>query len=282
MSHDPPATPGDSPPACRAPLPCNLVIDPPAEGAWNMAVDEALLDLAADEGVATLRFYQWSEPTLSLGYFQEHRARSAHIESSACPLVRRHSGGGAIIHDRELTYSLALPHGAFPDRDPHALYLQVHRSLRELLIALSGGELAGRIDLCPQAIPPSGQEEPFLCFLRRSLGDLLVEPTAGGLPHTIDGRCKVAGSSQRKRRLAVLQHGSILLEQSASAPQLPGLAETAGPLTSANHLAESWSHALADDLGLAIQRSVLDESIRVKAKQAYDSRFAQPAWTQRR
>src|SRR5882724_9809402 len=86
-----------------------LIIDPPAHGAWNMAVDEALLESAAVDGIATLRLYQWSEPTLSLGYFQPAADRQTHPASRECPLVRRASGGGAILHDRELTYSLAIP-----------------------------------------------------------------------------------------------------------------------------------------------------------------------------
>src|SRR6188474_2624923 len=86
-----------------------LIVDPPASGAWNMAVDEALLETAAISGLATLRFYTWQEPTLSLGYFQSAVDRDHHPDGRDCPLVRRASGGGAIIHDRELTYSIALP-----------------------------------------------------------------------------------------------------------------------------------------------------------------------------
>ena len=54
-----------------------LLLDPPAAGAWNMAVDEALLEAAAAEGQCTLRFYQWAEPTLSLGYFQAYADRES-------------------------------------------------------------------------------------------------------------------------------------------------------------------------------------------------------------
>src|SRR5262245_57717493 len=86
-----------------------LLSDPPAPGAWNMAVDEVLLTAAAASGQATLRFYTWNEPTLSLGYFQAAADRQQHAASLACTLVRRASGGGAILHDRELTYSVALP-----------------------------------------------------------------------------------------------------------------------------------------------------------------------------
>src|SRR5688572_19512152 len=86
-----------------------IVFDPPASGPWNMAVDEALLHSTAEGGQATLRFYTWEEPTLSLGHFQTLAEREQHQASLACPLVRRASGGGAILHDIELTYSICLP-----------------------------------------------------------------------------------------------------------------------------------------------------------------------------
>src|SRR5271169_4762547 len=89
---------------------CRLLVDPPASGAWNMAVDEALVDDAAARHACWLRFYGWSEPTLSLGYFQGYEERLAHRPSRQCPVVRRPSGGGAILHDVEITYSLAIPH----------------------------------------------------------------------------------------------------------------------------------------------------------------------------
>ena len=60
------------------PMSCRLLIDPPAPGAWNMAVDEVLLETAARWATVALRFYRWSEPTLSLGYFQEYADRFAH------------------------------------------------------------------------------------------------------------------------------------------------------------------------------------------------------------
>src|ERR1700690_2091076 len=90
---------------------CHLIVDPPGEGAWNMALDEALLEAAQNEGIATLRFYSWREATLSLGYFQGAADRRLHQASADCASVRRASGGGAILHDCELTYSIALPCG---------------------------------------------------------------------------------------------------------------------------------------------------------------------------
>ncbi len=64
---------------------------------------------AVASGLASLRFYQWNQPTLSLGYFQSYEDRGRHAASQECTVVRRQTGGGAILHDRELTYSLILP-----------------------------------------------------------------------------------------------------------------------------------------------------------------------------
>jgi lipoate-protein ligase A len=249
-----------------------------------MALDEALLEEAAGKGLATLRFYQWNEPTLSLGYFQAIADRQSHAASLGCPIVRRHSGGGAILHDRELTYSLALP--ALPrfTRDPHALYLAVHRSLRETLAELSGPGFVGAIELCPQTIRPTGAAgEPFLCFRRRAYGDLLVRVCGSlGLPQTVDGAHKVTGSSQRKRRGAVLQHGSILLAQSDRATELPGLAELVAKRVEAGEVVSLWAPRIAETLGLGIAPSTAHETTMERAKLIAKSKFAQSDWTARR
>src|SRR5436190_23090463 len=91
-----------------------------------MAVDEALLINAAERGTATLRFYRWSEPTLSLGYFQRCDDRHQHAASRECAIVRRQTGGGAILHDRELTYSIALPATHPFASQSEKLYAAVH------------------------------------------------------------------------------------------------------------------------------------------------------------
>ena len=106
-----------------------LMIHEPMPGSLNMAIDQALLEHAAEAGVSTLRLYRWKPATVSLGYFQTWSSRSEHPPSIECPLVRRASGGGAIIHDQELTYSLALPSGdrwASHNRD---LFDTIHQSL---------------------------------------------------------------------------------------------------------------------------------------------------------
>src|SRR5438045_5104214 len=88
-----------------------LLVDAPASGAWNMAVDEVLLDgVAAGTTPPTIRFYGWTPPCLSLGYFQPFDV----VDVDGCralgvEVVRRPIGGRAILHDRELPYSVGLP-----------------------------------------------------------------------------------------------------------------------------------------------------------------------------
>jgi lipoate-protein ligase A len=200
-----------------------LVVDSPAAGVWNMAVDEMLLERAAEQGIATLRLYQWTPATLSLGYFQRAEERASHPASLACPIVRRSSGGGAIVHDRELTYSLSLPMQHPLAADAETLYRETHG----LLVAVLA-ELGVAAALNERTLVPLGGD-PFLCFQRRSVGDVLV------------GGFKVCGSAQRRSKGAILQHGSLLVEQSAAAPELPGLRElTPSPLPSLAAIADAW------------------------------------------
>ncbi|MCC7425164.1 MAG: hypothetical protein IT428_33255, partial [Planctomycetaceae bacterium] len=88
-----------------------IVESHPRSGAWNMAIDEALLETAVDAEQCTLRFYRWSEPTVSLGYFQKPEEAAADPLLAGLPIVPRLSGGGAILHHHEWTYSIALPPG---------------------------------------------------------------------------------------------------------------------------------------------------------------------------
>src|SRR5262245_34911225 len=96
-----------------------------ADGATNMAADEALLE-SAGHGVASLRFYTWNEPMLSLGYFQLEADRRLIPGLADLASVRRASGGSALVHDRELTYALALPAGPPWQRRGEAWVCKMH------------------------------------------------------------------------------------------------------------------------------------------------------------
>ena len=101
-----------------------------------MAVDQVLLEWSAEQRSCCWRFYGWREPTLSLGYFQRYEERLQHPPSRDCPAVRRLTGGGDIVHDGELTYSLVVPgeHPLAARRD--LLYETVHTSLIRALADL--------------------------------------------------------------------------------------------------------------------------------------------------
>src|SRR5579859_6210376 len=94
-----------------SPISCRLLPFRTADGPHNMAADEVLLE-AAVKGSASLRFYTWSDATISLGYFQPERLRREETPLAGRPFVRRPSGGMTLIHHHELTYALALPAGA--------------------------------------------------------------------------------------------------------------------------------------------------------------------------
>lgn len=183
-----------------------LLIDPPLCGPVNMARDEALLAACSSENPQpVLRFYAWSPPTISLGYFQDY-AEYENLPSPAGDLdvVRRTTGGGAILHDLEVTYSFTIPiDHPLVKRRPNLLYKLAH----EAVIAAIGGGV--RMLGCDNhACDASSQRGPFFCFARRHGLDVVVDD-----PASPDGFSKIAGSAQRRTQQAILQHGSIILDR---------------------------------------------------------------------
>ena len=144
----------------------------------------------------TLRLYQWAPPTISLGYFQKYADFEALPPPAGnLPVVRRLTGGGAILHDLELTYSLAVPMGHDLLRDgANRLYELAHDAVIAAL-----GELNLETARCGMTDDSGAARGPFFCFERRHCYDVLL------------GGDKIAGSAQRRTRFAVLQHGSIVL-----------------------------------------------------------------------
>ncbi|MCS7305659.1 MAG: hypothetical protein NZ602_11210 [Thermoguttaceae bacterium] len=253
------------------PLVCRLLIDPPAPGAWNMAVDETLLNWAQQTGGVAFRVYQWAEPTLTIGYFQRWLDRWQHPASLACPVVRRATGGGAIVHDRELTYCIVLPPHLIPKEGSLSLYKIIHESLTEVFHSL--GVLA-RLWACGcQASGP--RQEPFLCFQRRSRWDVV----AAGCDGT---EVKLLGSAQRRTPTGLLQHGSILLAQSHSAPELPGLQELLGRWVSPEELSEIWLLRLEEKLGWHWKTDSLTPQELEKVKLLVQTKYGAQSWTERR
>jgi lipoate-protein ligase A len=241
------------------------LIEGAAAPATQMAVDEVLLESAAEAGRATLRFYGWSQPTLSLGYFQRYDERSTHPTSRQCACVRRLTGGGAILHDRELTYCLALPRAHPLSADPAQLYDAAHRALVRTLATIG---IAARLRTEAPAAGPS--PETFLCFERTTRGDALV------------GETKICGSAQRRRRGAILQHGSLIVSRSPCAPEIPGILELCGRSIEASDFAARWGSELATAIGLLPESSQISPDEWQAADDLARRKYASTQWTRRR
>lgn len=209
-------------------MPGLALVDIPRSGAANMAIDQLLLEEAVRLNRPMVRVYQWAEPTVSLGYFQKYADFQQHPCFVAPDAVRRATGGGAIVHDFDWTYALALPTASAPATGPAAqssaigaampVYDCIHDSVVAWLREL--GWNASKWSEAPGAVVPpaerKGKSADFLCFARRSQGDVVV-----------DG-AKIMGSAQRRIRGGLLQHGSLLLKRSPLAESLPGLYDLKG------------------------------------------------------
>jgi len=173
-----------------------LVHSPPAIGAWNMAVDEAILE-AAGQGTAlpTLRLYAWEPPCLSLGYAQPVAdVDQAALAQHKWDLVRRPTGGRAILHTDELTYSVSAPHSEA--RVAGSVLESYQRLAQALLQALH------RL-----AVPAETEEKYTLPEDANLKGPVCFE-VPSNWEITVNGK-KLIGSAQVRRQAGVLQHGSL-------------------------------------------------------------------------
>jgi lipoyl(octanoyl) transferase len=159
----------------------------PGSAAFNMGLDEALLEATGRLGCPVLRFYGWREPAASFGYFQKY----ADVQklTPLRPLVRRPTGGGLVPHDADWTYSLAFA----PGSEWYLLaavdsYRRVHEWIQEAFT---------KVGLETQLALTSAKSGPGQCFLGFERFDLLFQ-----------GR-KIAGAAQRRRRDGLLIQGSV-------------------------------------------------------------------------
>ncbi|MEZ6096374.1 MAG: biotin/lipoate A/B protein ligase family protein [Pirellulaceae bacterium] len=241
-----------------------LLIDHAARGSWNMAMDQAILEWVDYHPQIVLRFYQWNPATLSLGYFQRHADRSLHSSSAELDLVRRASGGGAIVHDQELTYSLFVPVAQRLSQSHRDYYDLVHQVFIDLLAEMGVqtqlyvGESAGEA------------QKSFLCFERRSPGDLILSGF------------KVGGSAQRRSRQTILQHGSLLLRQSSAAPELPGILELSGATVDYLGFATQVAEAIGERMQVNFSRGDTPVEIVDATKRIEIEKFSNLAWNQNR
>jgi len=256
-----------------------LLIDAHARGAWNMGVDEVLLDgVALGTAPPTVRFYQWQPACLSLGYFQPPSVVNLEgCRTLGVDVVRRPTGGRAILHDRELTYSVAMPVARLGH--DQAVLSSYRRLSLGILVGLRALQVP--VSLAPAAIG-TGPEHGPACFDRASANELLLH-----------GR-KLVGSAQVRRNGAVLQHGSILfepqVERLSACLHLPEDQQPPGYLGShlaglcevgafkVRDVASAVGRGLAEQFGIQLEPGALEPAEAEAAGRLAASRYADAAW----
>ncbi len=178
-------------------------------GPKQMAIDHSLLLHTQQDQKPRLRFYFWQNPTISLGYFQDYsKFIDTYPDLKSLDIVRRITGGGAILHDKEITYSITIPaKSPLHSKPPIYLYTLIHQAIIE---ALSETFEIHNLTLRPKIKNHRNiKSEPEFCFARSAPTDIIAK------------QGKVVGSAQRRTKLALLQHGSIIYD--SQFPQHPVL-----------------------------------------------------------
>lgn len=155
--------------------------------AFNMAFDEALLESAVANARPIVRFYGWTQPAATLGYFQKYDEIAAltHLR----PLIRRPTAGGLVPHATDWTYSIAVPPG-------HSWYeLTATQSYQRLHLWLA--RAFAKLNLHTELAPAPDPTGPGQCFVGAETHDLLF------------GRRKIAGAAQRRNKHGLLIQGSV-------------------------------------------------------------------------
>ena len=267
-----------------------LIKTPPSSGAWNMAVDEAILEAIGRGDVPpTLRLYAWQPACLSLGYAQPHtdvdlRRLAAH----GWEIVRRVTGGRAILHTDEITYSVTGP------QDEPRLAGGVLESYRQLSQALLAALL--KLGLPAEALPQpqipgsNGQAKEPVCFEVPSNYEI-----------TVHGK-KLIGSAQARKKEGVLQHGTLPLcgdltritqalafptdEKRKSVAQRL-LTRATNVETVLNRVigweeaADTFVWAFENTLDLNLSAAELTSTELARAEELIKEKYAHPSWTER-
>ena len=265
-----------------------LLLTPEAPGAWNMAVDEAILEAATHrEVLPTLRLYAWNPPCLSLGYAQPiSDVDESRLEKFDWDLVRRPTGGRAILHTDELTYSVCGP------EDEPVLAGDILSSYKRLSSAILAA--IEQIGISVQALPQ-----------KKNANSKSPEPVCFEVPSnyeiTADGK-KLVGSAQARRQGGVLQHGTLPLygdltrivqvlsfpsqtSREQAEERLLSRAATLhtalGEIVSWKQAADSFIQAFQNTLDLELAPGQLTEDERTRAEQLVDKKYGNPAWVKR-
>jgi lipoate-protein ligase A len=215
------------------------------EAAFNMALDEALLENISQLGKPVLRFYGWTEPAATFGYFQKFS--EAERATLLRPLIRRPTGGGIVPHDCDWTYSAVFP----PGHEWHSLkaeesYRRIHDWLR-----LAFAEMKIETELAPCC----KKSLPGQCFAGHEKFDLLWR-----------GK-KIAGAAQRRNKSGLLIQGSVQ-------PPAISLARADWEV--------AMREVAREKFGADWEKFSLDEKLRARAEELAGQKYSQNAYLGKR
>ena len=253
-----------------------------------MAVDEAILEnIHSGASLPTLRLYAWTPACLSLGFAQPYAdVDSARLHVHGWEVVRRATGGRAILHTDELTYSVTAP--ADEPRVAGTVLESYNRLAQALLRAVRGLSLP--VEMKERAEGPAGQSLNPVCFEVPSTYEI-----------TVQGK-KLIGSAQARKKEGVLQHGSLPLhgdltricealvfaDETARQQAASRLLARATPVESIlGHMvdwetaAQSFARAFEAKLGLTFEQGELSASELTRADELVKEKYAHPSWTER-
>lgn len=228
-----------------------LILDPPTRGAQNMALDETLLRRSAGElATPTLRFYSWQPFCLSLGRLQKTLPPGALVPGGErdFDVVRRPTGGRAVWHALELTYSISAPVSFLP-QDAQSVQGAYEWLSRGFTLGLES--LGVKSQLAPSTKPSEGGPN---CFAQSAACDFQV------------GGKKLIGAAQCRLNGAFLQHGSLLLRMNPAEWE----AKTGGPMSGATSLQE---------LGLNVEPQRVAQSLAQGFERATGAALVESSWT---
>lgn len=248
-----------------------------------MALDEALMSRAVEAGAWILRVYSWSTPTLSLG--RNQAARGGYdldaLADRGIDVVRRPTGGRAILHDREVTYSVVAP--ATGAGDLGESYARINRLLIAALRTLGIDASVVDRDQRPRANENPDVDRPGLlpCFDHPSIGEI-----------TFAGR-KLIGSAQWRCNNALLQHGSILIDNDqgqlssfirgneVELPRVATLRDALGRAPSESEMADALFGAVREIEDPGACRMTPDEAL-LDCANSLQEHYLDASWTWRR
>lgn len=264
--------------------PWRLLVTPPSAGADNMALDQALADLYFTHSRPTLRFYRWSPPCVSVGFAQrlERDVDQATCSELGIGVVRRPTGGRAILHDQEITYSLviAVDHSLIGGGS----ILQSYRAISEALrIGLE--QLGVVAELMPRPNPRLSKSAA--CFDLSSDYEVAV------------GGRKLVGSAQARKYGVLLQHGSLLLHADptklarvlrlapalsshALAQRMIALDEVLGYLPAFDDVVAALMYGFEQAWSIKLQLGALSAAEHQRTQELVHQKYSNPAWTKRR